>query len=174
MLTKFLNPFNVLNQTGICPITEVYAVDTNDVDAPESSNFDISVCTLADKIECATSPTSLLSNDYDFYIVVKAQGGAKFISTMKTLRVGCTNTMTIINDPAMLEFEDLEVGENTDPVTGNALNVYTIVPPIADRAYCLPTKYELIDTTYEDVLGTIISTTGIVWINGNATNQLDT
>ena len=37
--TIFLNPLNVLNQTLICPITEVYIVDVDDVTATLSTNF---------------------------------------------------------------------------------------------------------------------------------------
>jgi hypothetical protein len=74
--------------------------------------------------------------------VVKAEGGASFISTMKTLKVGCTNSMGISEDPLMVHYKHLDVGDNTDPnnlVTGNALDVMTIIPPIADRTYCIPT-----------------------------------
>ena len=42
--TIFLNPFNVLNQTLICPITDVYIVDENNVLAAESTHFDLPVC----------------------------------------------------------------------------------------------------------------------------------
>ena len=82
--------------------------------------------------------------------------------------------MGISEDPDMVHYKHYDVGDNTDNTTGNALNVMTIIPPIADRTYCIPTKYELIDTRYEDINKTLISTTNVVWIHNNATDPLDT
>ena len=58
---------------------------------------------------------------------------------MKTLKVGCTNSMGISENPLVVYYQNYDVGAHTDSVTGNALDVMTIIPPIADRTYCIPT-----------------------------------
>jgi hypothetical protein len=138
--THFVHP-QATSSYAACPIISTKAVLTNDVNAAHASLFAADSTVGVNKV---TTPLSIATHDdYLFYIVWTAEGGATAISTIKELRVGCTPSMTITEAPTFGLISAYGVG---DPTT----NIYTVVPPLCDRQYCTVTSYTTIDTLFNN------------------------
>ena len=70
----------------------------------------------------------LLNQDYDFKIKATASGGAYVISEKKSLRVGCTSSMSILFPE---NFSSAEVVIGTDPI-----EIFKVKPLKIGRLWC--------------------------------------
>lgn len=168
--TRFIHPSITLSNF-ICPITAIRIVSTYVNTDPAYSTPDplfntATVCADFSKgLDCYTEPLDITLNlDYTFWIVYVADGGASYMARIDNsddsipfeLHVGCTGSMEIHQanppiTPSFVNFTNKEVGDpNTD--------VYTIVPPIADRPYCPILRYEFVNVAYEDEMGLPVTT----------------
>jgi hypothetical protein len=131
---------NPINGASVCPIESVVCnLVTTTVGAPGFDAVSPAPTTAAYQVpglaRTARPADLALQHDYSFTIKIVAKGGFVFNSEPIMFIAGCTPSINITDAAGFEVTVPLQNQQNPD-------NLYRMVAPAIDRAYCVPILYE--------------------------------